>query len=150
MGMTISVSASDMQYGRTLANGREIATPTRGPSFAWGALNNAIAAGKCRINIHNQFTQFADVMNVVMTIPDINTGTLSGVVTQELVNVARVVRLYRRSDGQLVASTTSNATTGAFSFTGLPAGVEYYVVYLDDEANLPNFNAKIFDQVVSV
>ncbi len=148
--MTISVSASDITYGRTMNNGREIAAPVRGPADIWSAKSQAITAGKNTINIHNQFSYFADGINIAMVVPDANTGTLSGVVTEELVNVARVVRCYRRSDGQFVATTTSDATTGAFSFTGLPAGVEYYVVYLDDEANLPNFNAKIFDQVVPV
>lgn len=148
--MTISVSASDIQYGVTKANGREIAAPTRGPAVVATAQNQTTTAGKNCINIHNQFSQFplTDI-NLVMVIAT-DAGTFSGVVTQEGVGVARVVVCYRRSDKHFVQQTTSDATTGAFTFTGLKAGIEYFVVYFDDESVLPNFNAKIFDQVVPV
>ena len=60
---------------------------------------------------------------------------------------ARTVRLYNRSTGALAGSTTSNASTGAFSFS-VESGT-YYAVVLDDDAGTQH-NALIFDRVESV
>lgn len=46
---------------------------------------------------------------------------------------ARTVRAYRRDTGALIGSTTSNATTGAWSIQGID-GVESQIVCLDDGA----------------
>lgn len=60
---------------------------------------------------------------------------------------ARTVRAYRRSDGALAGSTTSNGTTGAFSVSALDA-TAHYAVCLDDGA--PDENALIFDNITPV
>lgn len=60
---------------------------------------------------------------------------------------ARTVRAYRRSDGALAGSTTSNGTTGAFSVSALDA-TAHYAVCLDDGA--PDENALIFDNIIPV
>lgn len=76
--------------------------------------------------------------------------TITGVVSDDTgANAARTVRLYKRSDGSLVASTTSNGTTGVYTFnTGLPViPTEHYVVCLDD-ASGTQYNALILDKVV--
>lgn len=59
--------------------------------------------------------------------------TVSGMVQQEGGAASRTVRLYRRDTGALLGSTTSNATTGAYSFTTAFNG-EVQVVCLDDAA----------------
>ena len=45
---------------------------------------------------------------------------------------SRVVRLYSRSTGDLMAQTTSNGTTGAYSFGSLSSTDEVQVICLDD------------------
>ena len=54
------------------------------------------------------------------------TGTVTGV------NGKRKIRLYDRSNGQLVAETWSNNASGAYSFVGLAGSPqEYYVIGID-------------------
>lgn len=60
---------------------------------------------------------------------------------------ARTVRAYRRSDGALAGSTTSNGTTGAFSVSALDA-TAHYAVCLDD--GTPDENALILDNITPV
>ena len=48
-------------------------------------------------------------------------------------NAARTVRLYRRSDGMFIGSTTSNPSTGAYSFDSFYGG-EIQRIVLDDDA----------------
>lgn len=72
--------------------------------------------------------------------PTYLTGTVKNSAGQ---GVARTVRAYLRSTGELVGTTTSNAATGAFSIQAA-AGAEHYVVALDSA----NQNARIFDRVL--
>lgn len=66
-------------------------------------------------------------------------ATLSGTVRDANDNLAeRLVRVYRRSTGALVAQTVSNATTGAWSVT-VDANVEHFAVAHDATAN-PNLS----------
>lgn len=59
--------------------------------------------------------------------------SVSGTVYDSSNNPAsRVVRLYSRSTGNLMAQTTSNGTTGAYSFGSLTSTDEVQVVCLDD------------------
>lgn len=60
---------------------------------------------------------------------------------------ARTVRAYRRSDGALAGSATSNSTTGAFSISALD-NTAHYAVCLDD--GTPDENALIFDNITPV
>lgn len=48
-------------------------------------------------------------------------------------NAARTVRLYRRSDGRFIGSTTSNPSTGDYSFDSFYGG-EIQRIVLDDDA----------------
>ena len=57
------------------------------------------------------------------------TYSISGTVKESTTIIERTVRLYDRSTGVLVDSTTS--TSGEFSFTGL-TNIEYQVICLDD------------------
>lgn len=57
--------------------------------------------------------------------------TVSGLVKQDGVAAARTVRLYQRDTGALLGTTTSNAITGAYSFT-TAFNSEVQVVCLDD------------------
>lgn len=59
---------------------------------------------------------------------------------------ARTVRAYRRSDGALAGSTTSNGTTGAFSVSALDA-TAHYAVCLDNDLDE---NALILDNITPV
>lgn len=56
--------------------------------------------------------------------------------------IARTVRCYRRDTGSLVAETTSDAITGAYSL-GAYFNKEHYVVALD-----PSLNAEVYDHVM--
>lgn len=58
---------------------------------------------------------------------------------------ARTIRAYRRDTGALIASTTSNATTGEFSFN-LPTLHELNLVYLDDAGG--TFENDLINRVV--
>ena len=57
--------------------------------------------------------------------------------------VARTVRVYLRSSGELVGETTSDASTGAFSID-VGASAQHYAICLDDDLSE---NALIFDGV---
>ena len=73
---------------------------------------------------------------------------LSGSVKDSLANpLARKVRAHRRSDGRMVASTTSNGTTGAFSLTVWSTEL-HYIVCLDADGGTKN--ALIKDRVIPV
>lgn len=60
--------------------------------------------------------------------------------------VARPVRAYVRSTGELSGETTSSADNGSFVIRTKSTG-EHYVVALDDDA-APHFNSLILDRVV--
>ena len=60
---------------------------------------------------------------------------------------ARTVRAYRRSDGLLAGSTTSDGTTGAFSIDALDTSA-HTIIALDN--GTPDENAQIFDSVIPV
>jgi hypothetical protein len=71
--------------------------------------------------------------------------TVSGAVYDDTgAAAARTVRVYRRSDGTLIAETTSDAVTGAYSVT-CPAG-EVQRIVLDDAAGT-TYN-DIIDRVI--
>jgi len=72
---------------------------------------------------------------------------LSGYVYEEGLPVSRTVRVYARSTGELIASTTSDVLTGAFSLQVPDNTIEYYVVALDDEGDANDYNALIYDRL---
>lgn len=53
-------------------------------------------------------------------------------------NAARTVRLYRRSDGMFIGSTTSNPSTGNYSFDSFYGGEMQRIVLDDDAGTLYN------------
>lgn len=61
-------------------------------------------------------------------------ATINGVVTIGVSETpgAATVCLFNEPGNVLVATTTSNASTGAYSFTGVPDGLQYRVVVLGD------------------
>lgn len=72
-------------------------------------------------------------------------GTIFGYVTEFNVPKSRKVYCHLRSNGKLIATTTSSPTDGYFLFNGLPDDT-YYVVFLDDNAGI-QFNAIIYDRI---
>lgn len=58
--------------------------------------------------------------------------------------VARRVRLYRDSDGALIAETWSDGSTGAYSFAGINRSMAYTVLALD---HTHNFRAVVADNL---
>ncbi len=70
---------------------------------------------------------------------------ISGTVREGGAAVARTVRLYKRSNGELVDETVSDAGDGAYSFEGCPPEVCYVVALDDDSGDV--FNALILDRV---
>lgn len=84
--------------------------------------------------------------NVAFSLLGQYTYTISGLVRDDSGSfVIRTVRLYRRDTGALVAETSSNGTTGVFTFSN-PEDREYYVVALDDVSGT-QYNALIYDKV---
>ena len=135
--MTISVDGTEMLNSNAGRNSI--------PTSAWQANLPTVDAGRFTISIGNQIGFFPEDIAFKLFVPSPYTKTLSGIVTEESTPCARLLRLYRRSDGHYVASTTSNATTGAYSFTGLVAGEKYFIVAFDDLTLSPDFNALILD-----
>lgn len=81
--------------------------------------------------------------------PPTGTGVISGTVLETGNPVARIVRAYRRSDGIFLAQTTSLALDGSFSFSSLPNSTECFIVAFDDTGSVPDYNALIFDRIVT-
>jgi hypothetical protein len=77
------------------------------------------------------------------------TYTVAGVVRDRFNALcARDVRVYRRSNGELVAQQVSNATTGAFNIT-VPDVGPFYVTCLGEPVDVNGgSNAKVFDFIV--
>jgi len=76
---------------------------------------------------------------------------ITGIVTENGTPVVRIVRLYLRETGELVAEEYSS-TSGEFSFVDLAEfaeGIEFYAIALDDDAG-EAFNAIIWDRVTPV
>jgi hypothetical protein len=75
---------------------------------------------------------------------------VSGSVKQNGVNAARLVRVYRRDNGELIGSDVSDSGTGSFSvqLNGFVGSV--FVIAFDDTGTSPDFNAAIYDLVVPV
>lgn len=77
--------------------------------------------------------------------PDFAVQKLTGTVRDPAGNpLSRVVRSYRRSDGLLIDSATSDAVTGAFSLRATDTTPHFVVVHDDVK------NALVFDHVVPV
>lgn len=74
-------------------------------------------------------------------------GMVSGEVTEIGVPVARTVRIYTRSTGALVGTTTSDAVTGEYSFVVDPG--DYFVIAFDDDVD-PVYNAVILDKITII
>lgn len=74
-------------------------------------------------------------------------SAISGTVQEEGVNVQRVVRAYKRSDGSFSGGTIS-ASDGTFSIT-VP-NEEHYLIFLDDETDGTDYNAIIFDRITPI
>jgi hypothetical protein len=87
-------------------------------------------------------------IRVAPSAPSVPPYSIAGTVTEQGNPVARTVRLYRRSTGELVASTTSSAVDGSFEFADI-AGDVYFVVAFDDDAG-DDYNALIFDRIKAV
>lgn len=81
----------------------------------------------------NQELALVPIVLLSSHVPPSLTKGVSGVVKDDTDAVcARTVRLYRRADGQLISSTTSDAGTGAYSFSAPNEEVQRIV--LDDDA----------------
>lgn len=75
-------------------------------------------------------------------------GFIAGTIIEDMLPVARTVRVYLRSDGSLLNVGTSNIIDGTFSIP-LPSGLtaeQVYIVALGDISQ----NAQIFDKVTPV
>lgn len=72
--------------------------------------------------------------------------SISGVVTEQASPVARTVRLYLRSSGELLDTTTSNAGTGEYSFENLTEGEVYNLVF-EDDAGGNDYSDKILSKI---
>lgn len=77
------------------------------------------------------------------SVPD--APSVSGIVTEESVPVARTVRAYDRSTGVFIAGTTSSAVDGSYSIE-TSVYTEVFVVAFDDVAGTV-YNAVILDKI---
>jgi hypothetical protein len=76
---------------------------------------------------------------------------ISGMVYENGSIASRLVRLYLRSSGELLAEEYSNSS-GEFEFVGIAefgAGIKFYVIALDDAAGA-DYNALIYDDIEPV
>lgn len=74
---------------------------------------------------------------------------IGGVVTENSVpSSGRTVRLYKHSDGSLVASTTT-AADGSFKFNVGDSTTQYFVV-VEPDGLVTHYNAKMLDQITAV
>ena len=74
-------------------------------------------------------------------------STVSGVVYQNSSPVVRTVRVYRRDNGDLLGTTTSDGS-GNFSFKLNGYTGKVFVIAFDDITAAPDYNAQIYDLVV--
>lgn len=76
-------------------------------------------------------------------------ATYTGIVQEEGIGVARLLRIYNRSTGVLVQEVSSDSETGGFIFDAIFTGIEYYIVALDDDDG-EDYNDLIYDRIVGV
>jgi hypothetical protein len=77
-------------------------------------------------------------------------GKLSGTVLNAGQPVENcLVRCYYRHTGDFVAQTWTNSA-GGFTFINLTRDDMYYVAAFDDTGSLPNYNAQIYDMLLTV
>lgn len=72
---------------------------------------------------------------------------VSGTVKQDSTLVARLVRVYNRSTGELLGSTTSSAIDGSFHCPVGPFTGQVFVIAFDDTGTAPDYNAAVCDLV---
>jgi hypothetical protein len=124
---------------QTATNGGSIPGITTGMDLSTAQL-------KCRQTLSTTDTAVTPQLHSI-TVTVREQSLLSGAITEMGVPVARTVRAYRRSDGALLAETTSDGTDGSFSMdVGIDA--ECYVVTLDDTTDGTDYNAQIADRLV--
>lgn len=100
---------------------------------------------KCRQTLSTTDTSVTPQLhNLTITVRE--QSILSGIITEQGAPVARTVRGYRRSDGALMAETTSAAVDGTFSMD-VTTDEECYVVALDDNSDGNDYNAQIADRM---
>lgn len=73
--------------------------------------------------------------------------TISGTAKQAGSPAARTVRVYRRSDGALLGTTTADPSTGAYSIDCLGNTGEVYAIELPETGTTPDLNAQILDGI---
>lgn len=139
--MTISVNGIDTGYSYVIQQQCEF--------DVWATQGQNTDAGTLSLVMPNQSGRFSErIFERLRLAAGLFDGTISGVVTQSGIGpVERVVRVYRRSDGQMAGETRSDPGTGAYSFSNLLVGEEYFVVAFDDTTSSPDFNAIIYDRV---
>ena len=75
----------------------------------------------------------------IMDITLMGPKTISGIITDtEGEPAARTVRVYERNTGNLIASTTSDSTSGEYTLTFMAGTDEYQCIALADESSLYN------------
>lgn len=130
-------------------NGYDPARTTQGRTYiatgAWAAQDSQLAAGHLALTFVNHWNRSPLAPLTRLLTPPPYLKTISGTVTQDGTPCARIVRCYRRSDGELAGENTSDPTTGAYQFTGLAADQMYFCVAHDDLDLAPDYNALTFD-----
>ena len=114
----------------------------------WRSANQQSDAGRVAITVLNHSARFPERLVERLLVHSNSFGNaIGGAINETGTPVVRRVRLYRRSDGQLVGETLSNAG-GDYGIANMPADVLHYAIALDDLGADPNFNALILDQLV--
>lgn len=80
--------------------------------------------------------------------PSTNKASVSGAVRSDGVFASRLVRAYRRDNGELLGSTTSSPADGSYTIALGYTGEVYVIAF--DAAGAPVLNASILDYVVPV
>ena len=87
-------------------------------------------------------------LNNTLSVIDEGNFVVSGIITNGINPIARVVNVHDRETGEFLGTTTSDAETGEFCIERLPESL-FYVVALDDDAD-DDFNIRVFDRIVPV
>jgi len=115
----------------------------------WSAKSQKLEEGQVYIGLLNANARFTERLYEKYRFFSSPAGALSGLVKEAATPVVRLVRAYRRSDGQFVGSATSDGGTGAYSIPNLAPNVEYFVLAFDDDDAIV-LNALVLDRVETI
>lgn len=77
---------------------------------------------------HRKVMGFESLMN-----PKTSTTAITGLVTEDSLPSQKLIRLYDKANGHLLAETHSDPTTGSYTFPDVSTSNQYYIVAFDED-----------------